>query len=268
MSVIRWERLSMADAEQVVAQIWRVLEEHRVASPRMALAVQGSDRVDLSLTFGAASDAELVRRALAAPGLPPIAELETATREPAAGSARSGRGTAMIDYRCYLLGLSGSIRAAHDIVCEDDEVAVAKGRELFHPHAFEVWQRQRRVYPVVETSRGLHHAANLEQARRWRCLLSILLTGGEAHDCTVAERLIRRTKAAAELLGDKAQPHPRGGPFPPPQAQRKRGTSSSCFGATLALVGRRRRPAETPVIPVRIVAEAIDQEVDEHAHLR
>ena len=35
-------------------------------------------------------------------------------------------------------------------------------------------------------------------------LLSILLTGGEAHDCPVAERLIRRSKAAAELLGDKA----------------------------------------------------------------
>ena len=30
------------------------------------------------------------------------------------------------------------------------------------------------------------------------------MTGGEAHDCTVAERLIRRTKAAEELLGDKA----------------------------------------------------------------
>jgi transposase len=35
-------------------------------------------------------------------------------------------------------------------------------------------------------------------------LLSILLTGGEAHDYPVAERLIRRTKAAEELLGDKA----------------------------------------------------------------
>jgi len=35
-------------------------------------------------------------------------------------------------------------------------------------------------------------------------LLSVLLTGGEAHDCTVAERLIRRTDAAEELLGDKA----------------------------------------------------------------
>jgi transposase len=35
-------------------------------------------------------------------------------------------------------------------------------------------------------------------------LLSILLTGGEAHDCPLAQRLIRRTKAARKLLGDKA----------------------------------------------------------------
>jgi transposase len=35
-------------------------------------------------------------------------------------------------------------------------------------------------------------------------LLSILLTGGQAHDCPLAERLIRRTKAARKLLGDKA----------------------------------------------------------------
>jgi len=35
-------------------------------------------------------------------------------------------------------------------------------------------------------------------------LLCILLTGGEAHDCPPAKRLIRRTKAAKKLLGDKA----------------------------------------------------------------
>ena len=35
-------------------------------------------------------------------------------------------------------------------------------------------------------------------------LLSILLSGGEAHDCPVAQRLIRWTKAARTLLGDKA----------------------------------------------------------------
>jgi transposase len=35
-------------------------------------------------------------------------------------------------------------------------------------------------------------------------LLSILLTGGQAHDCPPAQRLIRRTKPAKKLLGDKA----------------------------------------------------------------
>lgn len=35
-------------------------------------------------------------------------------------------------------------------------------------------------------------------------LLSVLLSGGEAHDCPPASRLIRRTKAARKLLGDKA----------------------------------------------------------------
>lgn len=35
-------------------------------------------------------------------------------------------------------------------------------------------------------------------------LLSFLLTGGQAHDCPPAPRLIRRVKAAAKLLGDKA----------------------------------------------------------------
>src|SRR5947208_3299695 len=35
-------------------------------------------------------------------------------------------------------------------------------------------------------------------------LLSLLLSGGEAHDCPPAQRLIRRTKAAKKLLGDKA----------------------------------------------------------------
>ncbi|HEY0281284.1 MAG TPA: IS5 family transposase [Rhizomicrobium sp.] len=35
-------------------------------------------------------------------------------------------------------------------------------------------------------------------------LLSILLTGGQAHDCPPSQRLIRRTKIAKKLLGDKA----------------------------------------------------------------
>jgi transposase len=35
-------------------------------------------------------------------------------------------------------------------------------------------------------------------------LLSILLSGGDAHDCPKAQRLIRRTKSAKKLLADKA----------------------------------------------------------------
>jgi transposase len=35
-------------------------------------------------------------------------------------------------------------------------------------------------------------------------LLSILLSGGETHDCPPAKRLIQRTRPAKKLLGDKA----------------------------------------------------------------
>jgi transposase len=35
-------------------------------------------------------------------------------------------------------------------------------------------------------------------------LIAILLTGGEAHDCPVAERLIDRVEEAERLIGDKA----------------------------------------------------------------
>jgi transposase len=35
-------------------------------------------------------------------------------------------------------------------------------------------------------------------------LIAILLTGGEAHDCPVAERLVRRVKFSKRMLGDKA----------------------------------------------------------------
>ena len=35
-------------------------------------------------------------------------------------------------------------------------------------------------------------------------LIAILLTAGEAHDCPVAERLMRRVKPPKRMLGDKA----------------------------------------------------------------
>jgi hypothetical protein len=58
------------------------------------------------------------------------------------------------DYRCYLLGLSGSILAAHEISCEDDQAAIAKAHELFDPNGFEVWRRDRRIYPTTPTTSG------------------------------------------------------------------------------------------------------------------
>src|SRR5262249_36508993 len=47
----------------------------------------------------------------------------------------------------------------------------------------------------------LHHHALADAKGR---LIAILLTGGEAHDCPVAERLIRRVKQPQHMLGDKA----------------------------------------------------------------
>src|SRR5688572_32584457 len=35
-------------------------------------------------------------------------------------------------------------------------------------------------------------------------LIAILLTGGEAHDCPVATRLVNRVEPAQRMLGDKA----------------------------------------------------------------
>ena len=35
-------------------------------------------------------------------------------------------------------------------------------------------------------------------------LLAILLTGGEAHDCPVAGRLVRKVRPSKHMLGDKA----------------------------------------------------------------
>ena len=35
-------------------------------------------------------------------------------------------------------------------------------------------------------------------------LIAILLTGGQAHDCPLAERLIRRVKPSKRMLGDAA----------------------------------------------------------------
>ncbi|HEX4173624.1 MAG TPA: hypothetical protein VHY82_14230, partial [Acetobacteraceae bacterium] len=57
---------------------------------------------------------------------------------------------------------------------------------------------------LIERSRGGHNARIHAIADAKGRLLSLFLTGGEAADYSVAEKLIPRTKAADELLGDKA----------------------------------------------------------------
>ena len=51
---------------------------------------------------------------------------------------------------------------------------------------------------------GIPNRFRLKSSRFKGRLLAILLTGGEAHDCPVAERLIRRVKPSKRMLGDKA----------------------------------------------------------------
>ena len=91
----------------------------------------------------------------------------------------------MPDYRCYLLGLSGSILAAHEIACADDDAAVAKAHELFHPNAFEVWRRDQRIYL---TASDQHRRYHLQQARRWRV---------KAEDCRIIAKQMQTPMAQA-----------------------------------------------------------------------
>src|SRR5262245_33630262 len=70
-------------------------------------------------------------------------------------------------------------------------------------------------------------------------LIAILLTTGEAHDCPVAERLVRRVKPSKRMLGDKAyesaelrqDQHERG---TKPNRSASASVSTSCAGASRA----------------------------------
>jgi hypothetical protein len=64
MPVIPLNQVSMARAEQLLAEIWRVLEEYSIASPRLTVEVSANDLVDVALTFDGSADAKLVWHAL------------------------------------------------------------------------------------------------------------------------------------------------------------------------------------------------------------
>ena len=63
MFIVRLGRLSMTDAEDLVARIWCVLAEHPVAAPRLLVQAHADGAVDVGLSFRTNHDAELVMRA-------------------------------------------------------------------------------------------------------------------------------------------------------------------------------------------------------------
>ena len=63
MAIVRLSRLSMVDAEDLVARIWCVLAEHPVAAPRLSVRTYADSTVEVALSFRTEHDAELVMHA-------------------------------------------------------------------------------------------------------------------------------------------------------------------------------------------------------------
>jgi hypothetical protein len=105
------------------------------------------------------------------------------------------------DYRCYLLGLSGSILAAHEISCADDQAGIAKAYELFHPHDFEVWRRDLRIYPMGSTTDRQDNRA-LEQGRHWRSKAQECRGIAEQMQAPMAKMSFRRMAETYEKMAD------------------------------------------------------------------
>ena len=51
----------------------------------------------------------------------------------------------MQDYRAYILGPDGHIQSRVDIVCEDDEAAKERAKQLVDGHDVELWQSARHI---------------------------------------------------------------------------------------------------------------------------
>jgi transposase len=80
----------------------------------------------------------------------------------------------------------------------DDRLHARESTSLRH------WGKRGEQKQAVGRSRGGRntkiHALSDAKGR----LIAILLTGGEAHDCPIAKRLIRRVKRSKRMLGDRA----------------------------------------------------------------
>ena len=79
--------------------------------------------------------------------------------------------------------------------------------DRFHPHQgapLGLGRKRGEQNQAIGRSRGGRNTKIHAIADAKGRILFILLSGGEAHDCPLASRLIRRTKAAKKLLGDRA----------------------------------------------------------------
>jgi hypothetical protein len=63
MCIMRMARLSMPEAEKLIAALWRTLEEYGVSSPQLRVG-QTRGSVDLSIEFRSQKDSELMRRVM------------------------------------------------------------------------------------------------------------------------------------------------------------------------------------------------------------
>ena len=79
--------------------------------------------------------------------------------------------------------------------------------DRFHPHQSAPlgsgWKRGEHQQAVGRSRGGRNTKIHALADAKGR-LIAILLTGGEAHDCPLAERLIRRVKPSKRMLADKA----------------------------------------------------------------
>jgi len=64
MRTARLRVSSLAAAETLLARTWVALEEHDIASPRMAIRVRSRNRLDLDLSFAHSADCQMVIEAI------------------------------------------------------------------------------------------------------------------------------------------------------------------------------------------------------------
>ena len=114
MHVIRIERVTMAEAEELIAALWLKLEEYQLASPRLRVS-QVDETVDLSLEFRPDGDEDLARRGV--PRLSGVRSPSIAWRAPVGSGDHVSSihsGSAGFDTIDRWLGV-GSSRAAAEV---------------------------------------------------------------------------------------------------------------------------------------------------------